>query len=77
MTYLVIQKISVFNVYNLLRYVLLDYATQDGSMKDCFIFVSPSGIKPELQMLYASSKLEVVNEVDFFLLKTCREIPTP
>jgi len=29
----------------------------------CFIFISPSGTKPELQMMYAGSKLNVVKEL--------------
>lgn len=49
------------------RYVVLSYVLKhsDGrvSYPLCFIFISPSGTKPELQMMYAGSKNEVVNEL--------------
>ena len=49
------------------RYVAFSYVLNhdDGrvSYPLCFIFVSPVGTKPELQMMYAGSKLEVVKEL--------------
>ncbi|XP_074653749.1 glia maturation factor beta-like [Tubulanus polymorphus] len=49
------------------RYVVYSYVKNhdDGriSYPLCFIFISPSGTKPELQMMYAGSKLEVVKEL--------------
>ena len=49
------------------RYIAFSYVLNHDngrvSYPLCFIFVSPSGAKPELQMMYAGSKLEVVNEL--------------
>ena len=49
------------------RYIVFSYVLNhdDGrvSYPLCFIFISPSGTKPELQMMYAGSKLEVVKEL--------------
>ena len=49
------------------RFIAFSYVLNhdDGriSYPLCFIFVSPSGAKPELQMMYAGSKLEVVKEL--------------
>ena len=51
------------------RYVAYSYCCthDDGrvSYPLCFIFVSPAGCKPELQMMYAGSKLSVVQEGEF------------
>ncbi|XP_020896776.1 glia maturation factor gamma [Exaiptasia diaphana] len=48
-------------------YIMYSYCQKhdDGriSYPLCFIFISPSGCKPELQMMYAGSKLHVVKEV--------------
>ncbi|CAH1801707.1 unnamed protein product [Owenia fusiformis] len=47
------------------RYVAYSYVYHHGdgriSYPLCFIFISPSGCKPEIHMLYAGSKLELVN----------------
>ena len=49
------------------RFIAFSYVLNHGdgriSYPLCFIFVSPSGTKPELQMMYAGSKLEVVQEL--------------
>ncbi|CAI8008928.1 Glia maturation factor beta [Geodia barretti] len=51
------------------RYVAYSYAYKhdDGrtSYPLCFIFVSPPGCKPEMQMMYAGSKLGVVKDCGF------------
>ncbi|XP_064403484.1 glia maturation factor beta-like [Halichondria panicea] len=51
------------------RYVAYSYCYKhdDGrvSYPLCFFFVSPEGVKPELQMMYAGSKLSLVNEMNF------------
>ncbi|XP_031564555.1 glia maturation factor gamma-like [Actinia tenebrosa] len=51
------------------RYVAFSYVLNhdDGrvSYPLCFVFISPSGTKPELQMMYAGSKQEVVKELGF------------
>ncbi|XP_068194485.1 glia maturation factor beta [Antennarius striatus] len=50
------------------RYVLYSYKRQhdDGriSYPLCFIFSSPVGCCPELQMMYAGSKLTLVNSIN-------------
>jgi hypothetical protein len=49
------------------RFVLFSYPIQhsDGrsSFPLCFIFSSPRDCKPELQMMYAGSKLSLVNKI--------------
>ena len=40
----------------------------------CFIFFSPRDCKPELQMLYAGSKLELVNKVQLQHVFEVREL---
>jgi len=49
------------------RYVLLSYVMKhdDGrvSYPLCFIFISPQGCKPEMQMMYAGSKTNLVKEL--------------
>ena len=49
------------------RYVVLSYRRDHGdgrvSFPLVFVFISPAGTKPELQMMYAGSKLAVVNEL--------------
>ncbi|XP_033105425.1 glia maturation factor beta-like [Anneissia japonica] len=51
------------------RYLAYSYklSHDDGrvSYPFVFIFISPSGCKPELQMMYAGSKLSVVNSGGF------------
>ncbi|XP_071963487.1 glia maturation factor gamma-like [Antedon mediterranea] len=51
------------------RYVVYSYKLKhdDGriSYPFIFIFISPSGGKPELQMMYAGSKLSIVNACGF------------
>ena len=51
------------------RYVAYSYCYthDDGrvSYPLCFIFISPAGCKPELQMMYAGSKLSLVQEGQF------------
>merc|ERR1719433_554984 len=48
------------------RYLVYSYVYNhdDGrvSYPMCFIFTSPEGCKPELQMMYAGSKLHLVKE---------------
>lgn len=49
------------------RYVLLSYvlAHDDGrkSFPLCFIFISPQGCKPELQMMYSGSKKALEKDI--------------
>lgn len=51
------------------RYLALSYCLKhdDGriSYPLCLIFISPSGCKPEMQMMYAGSKLSLVNAGGF------------
>ena len=51
------------------RYVAYSYCYthDDGrvSYPLCFIFISPAGCKPELQMMYAGSKNNLVQEGEF------------
>jgi len=51
------------------RYIAYSYVMEhdDGrkSYPLCFIFVSPSGCKPEQQMMYAGSQKSLVNEAGF------------
>jgi hypothetical protein len=51
------------------RYIALSYCYKhdDGrtSYPLCFVFVSPQGCKPEMQMMYAGSKLSLVNAGGF------------
>lgn len=48
------------------RYIAYSYCHkhEDGrtSYPLCFVFISPSGCKPEMQMMYAGSKLGVVQD---------------
>ncbi|KAL9954112.1 hypothetical protein ACROYT_G041608 [Oculina patagonica] len=50
------------------RFVLFSYVLKhdDGrvSYPLCFIFISPQGCKPEQQMMYSGSKLNLVQELD-------------
>jgi len=60
------------------RYVALSYVNHhdDGriSYPLVFIFISPAGTKPELQMMYAGSKLEVVNRLCLSKVFELREL---
>ncbi|EDO33005.1 predicted protein [Nematostella vectensis] len=62
-------------------YVLFSYCYKhdDGrvSYPLCFIFISPQGCKPELQMMYAGSKLNLIKELDatkIFELRSLEEL---
>ena len=60
------------------RYIALSYVKNhdDGriSYPLVFIFISPAGTKPELQMMYAGSKLGVVNELGLTKVFELREL---
>lgn len=63
------------------RYILLSYILKhdDGriSFPMIFLFVSPTGVKPEMQMMYAGSKLTVVqasNATKVFELRDLDEL---
>jgi len=60
------------------RFVLLSYPLQhkDGrsSFPLCFIFSSPRDCKPELQMMYAGSKLSLVNQMELQNVFEIREL---
>ena len=50
------------------RYLLISYVLNhdDGrvSYPQCFVFITPQSSKPELSMMYATSKLEVMKMID-------------
>lgn len=60
------------------RFVAYSYCLKhdDGriSYPLCFIFISPSGCKPEMQMMYAGSKLSLVNAGGFSKVHRCIHI---
>ncbi|XP_023325711.1 glia maturation factor beta [Eurytemora carolleeae] len=60
------------------RFVLFSYPLQhsDGrsSFPLCFIFSSPRDCKPELQMMYAGSKLSLVNKIQSQNVYEIREL---
>jgi len=60
------------------RFVLLSFPLEhkDGrsSFPLCFIFSSPRDCKPELQMMYAGSKLSLVNQMDLQHVFEIREL---
>lgn len=63
------------------RYVLLSYvlAHDDGrkSFPLCFIFISPQGCKPELQMMYSGSKKHLEKDIGatkIFELRSVEEL---
>jgi len=60
------------------RFVLYSYPIthKDGrsSFPLCFIFSSPRDCKPELQMMYAGSKLALVNKVEAQHVHEIREL---
>ncbi len=69
-----IQDISLDDLQDILpahqpRFVAYSYCLQhdDGriSYPLCFIFISPTGCKPEMQMMYAGTKLSLVNAGGF------------
>lgn len=57
------------------RYVVYSYClSHDDGRKSyplCFIFVSPQGCKTEQQMMYAGSKLSVVQETGLTKVVYC------
>lgn len=62
------------------RYVAYSYVfkREDGRVAYplCLIFISPSGVKPELQMMYAGSQNDLVNKGGFskvFKLRSVEE----
>lgn len=63
------------------RYVAYSYCyNHDDGRKSyplCFIFISPSGCKPDMQMMYAGSKLGVVQDGGYtkvFELRSAEEL---
>ena len=60
------------------RYVALSYMKKhdDGriSYPLIFVFISPGGIKPELQMMYAGTKLSLVNKMGFTKVFELRDV---
>lgn len=61
------------------RYVVLIYKNEthsDGrvSFPMCFIYLSPLGCKPEMQMMYAGSKLNLVNEAGLTKVFELRDV---
>lgn len=60
------------------RYVALSYVKKhdDGriSYPLIFVFISPAGTKPELQMIYAGTKTSLVNQVQFTKVFELRDV---
>ena len=63
------------------RYLLISYVLNhdDGrvSYPQCFVFITPQGSKPELSMMYATSKLEVmkmINITKIFEIRSSEEL---
>jgi len=60
------------------RYVVLSYRMEHGdgrvSYPLCFIFLTPRDCKPELQMMYAGSKLSLQKEIDVTRVYELREL---
>ncbi len=52
---------------------LRDHYNTEGTFRDCMTFITLttysyiqiSGVKPEMQMMYAGSKLTIVNKIGF------------
>ena len=60
------------------RFVALSYVKKhsDGrvSYPLIFVFISPAGTKPELQMMYAGTKTSLVNEMQFTKVFELRDL---
>ena len=54
----------------------LSHSDGRSSFPMCFIFFSPRDCKPEMQMMYAGSKLELVNKVILSHLYPCAMCPS-
>ncbi|PIK44703.1 Glia maturation factor beta [Apostichopus japonicus] len=60
------------------RYALYIYKNTHGdgriSYPLCFIYVTPPGLKPELNMMYAGSKTSLINETKMTKIFECRDV---
>ena len=55
----------------------LSHSDGRSSFPMCFIFFSPRDCKPEMQMMYAGSKLELVNKVILLVPQIDPSVPQP